>query len=90
MKKEGFTPSLDLTVRDLSMELLKGIIMFPPTRQHSNIITSVDELSEILGDNFVLFLGSAVSGKMAPWLPMAYPFFIEVMKKLESNLSDDN
>lgn len=64
--------------------------MFLQTRQNSKIITSVDELSEILGDNFVLFLGSAVSGKMEPCLPMVDDIRNGVLEGLVSNLSIDN
>lgn len=64
--------------------------MFLSTRQNSSIITSVDELSEILGDSFVLFLGSAVSGKMEPCLPMVHQIRNEVLKLLSSPSGNDN
>jgi hypothetical protein len=52
----------------------------------SNLISTVDELASALGDTFVIFCGSAISGILAPQVPMVYDMEEELLWRMAREL----
>lgn len=58
------------------------------SRPAPRIIESAEDLNAVLGDEFVLFLGSAVSGQMEPCLPMIHDVRRDLLTGLASTVGE--